>query len=111
MAKETKEKEFSVQPERTHFQDMIAKNPNYFGNIPGSKLKSNYQLIAETSYEQLTCVGYNPDTGNMEATFSIKKSVGYSGNLCAPGSFEYVRFYLDFHDGAGFIDQGSVALN
>jgi len=100
-----------LEPERSHFQQMLAKNPNYFGNNPGSKLKSNLKLISNTSYEQLTCVGYNPDTANMEATFSIKKPAGYSGNLCSAGSFEYVRFYLDFHDGNGFIDQGSVAIN
>lgn len=109
MAKESKE--FSVQPERLQFLHMIAKNPNYFGNIPGSKLKENFKLIADINYEELTCVGYNPDTGNMEATFSIKRSSGYSGNLCTAGSFEHIRFYLDFHDGAGFIDQGSVAIN
>lgn len=113
MKKQTPKKSagFVVQPERTHFQFMLAKNPNYFGNIPGSKLKENFKLIADTNFEQLTCVGYNPDTANMEATFSIKRSTGYSGNLCTGGSFEYVRFYLDFHDGAGFIDQGSVAVN
>ena len=100
-----------VQPERTNFHAMLAKNPNYFGNLAGSKLAPNFKLITETSYEQLTCVGYNPDTGNMEATFSIKRSTGYSGNLCHAGSFEHVRFYLDFHDNQGFIDQGSVAVN
>ncbi|MCX6316755.1 MAG: hypothetical protein NTW29_05665 [Bacteroidetes bacterium] len=100
-----------VQPERTHFHFMLAKNPNYFGNIPGSQLEPNFKLITDTSYEQLTCVGYNPDTQLMEATFAIKRSVGYSGKLCSTGSFEHVRFYLDFHDGAGFIDQGSVAIN
>jgi hypothetical protein len=101
----------SIQPERTHFQFMLAKNPNYFGNIPGSKLKPNLKIVSNTGYEQLTCVGYNPDTQNMEATFSIHKSAGYSGSLCSGGSFEHVRFYLDFHDGAGFIDQGTVAVN
>jgi hypothetical protein len=100
-----------LPPERTHFQYMLAKNPNYFGNIPGSKLKPNFVQIAEASYEQLTCVGYNPDTENMEATFSIKQSAGYSGNLCTSGSSEFIRFYLDFHDGKGFIDQGVVAVN
>ena len=47
----------------------------------------------------------------MEATFAIKRPVGYSGNLCEHGSYEYVRFYLDMHDGHGFIDQGSVVVN
>jgi hypothetical protein len=100
-----------VKPERSHFNHLLAKNPNYFGNIIGSKLKPILKLISDPSYEQLTCVGYNPDTTNMEATFSIKRPSGYSGDLCYFGSFEYVRFYLDFHDGAGFIDQGSVAVN
>lgn len=103
--------ELVVQQERTHFKFMLAKNPNYFGNIPGSELKPIFKLITETSYEQLTCVGYNPDTRNMEATFAIKRSAGYSGGLCTNGSFEHIRFYLDFHDGAGFIDQGSMAVN
>lgn len=103
--------DFVVKPERSHFTHMLAKNPNYFGNIADSKLKPIMQLISDTGYEQLTCVGYNPDTAEMKATFSIKRSTGYSGNLCQLGSFEYVRFYLDFHDGAGFIDQGSIAVN
>ncbi len=107
----TKVTEIMLPDERTFFLNMLAKNPNYFGNIPGSKLKPVFKFNKKVIYEELTCVGYNPDTENMEATFSIKKSFGYSGNLCKTGSFEYVRFYLDFHDGAGFIDQGSVAVN
>jgi hypothetical protein len=100
-----------VKPERSHFNHMLAKNPNYFGNIVGSKLKPIMKLISDPGYEQLTCVGYNPDTTEMKATFSIKRASGYSGNLCHLGSFEHVRFYMDFHDGAGFIDQGSIAVN
>ncbi len=111
MKQTIKSKEFVVQKERTNFKSLLVKNPNYFGNIPGSKLKPNFKLVSDVTYEQLTCVGYNPDTANMEAVFSIKKSTGYSGNLCTGGSFEHVRFYLDFHDGLGFIDQGSVAIN
>jgi hypothetical protein len=103
--------DFLVQPERSHFHYMLAKNPNYFGNIIGSTYKENYKLIADKTYEQITCLGYNPETSEMEATFSISKSSGYSGNLCSNGSLEYVRFYIDFHDGAGFIDQGSVGIN
>jgi hypothetical protein len=110
--KEQKEnKAFIVPPERKQFQAMLAKNINYFGNIPGSKLKPVYKLISDVTYEQLTCVGYNPDTENMEATFAVKKPTGYSGDLCSAGSPEFIRFYLDHHDGAGFIDQGCVVVN
>jgi len=113
MAKRVLRKTIGTMPpnERTGFNFMLAQNPNYFGNIPGSKLKPILKLIGKTTYEQLTCVGYNPDTQNMEATFSIKGPSGFSGNLCSSGSSEYIRFYLDFHDGEGFIDQGIVAAN
>ena len=47
------------------------------------------------SYEQLTCVGLNYDREMLEATLSIKKSYGYSGELCKKqGSYEYVAFWL-----------------
>ena len=59
--------DFVVRPERTHFLTMLLKNPNYFGNIEASQLQPNFKLINDTSYEQLTCVGYNPETRNMEA--------------------------------------------
>jgi hypothetical protein len=111
MKKDELATEIVLKPERTHFLYMLAKNPNYFGNIPDSALKPIFQLKEDTSFEQLTCVGYNPDTTNMEATFSIKGPSGHDGGLCTPGSQEYIRFYLDFHDGAGFIDQGIVAVN
>jgi hypothetical protein len=100
-----------VENERSNFLSLLTISPNYFGNIEGSQIKPIKKIVSNVNYEQLTCVGYNPDTTEMEATFSIKKSTGYSGNLCANGSNEYVRFYMDFHDGAGFIDQGSVAIN
>lgn len=109
MATETKK--LVVQPERLHFSNLLVKNPNYFGNVPGSKIKPIFKLIQDTSYEQITCVGYNPDTTDMEAVFAVKRPTGYGGNLCSAGSKEYVRFYLDFNEGAGFIDQGVVAVN
>ena len=104
-------KAVQIPYERTHFHFLIATNPNYFGNIPGSTIKPVKQFILDTSYEQITCLGYNPESQDMEATISIKKTTGYSGDLCTSGSLEYIRFYLDFHDGKGFIDQGSVAIN
>ncbi|MEM7108066.1 MAG: hypothetical protein AAF519_07555 [Bacteroidota bacterium] len=101
----------AIQSERLNFKSMLAKNLNYFGNVPDCDLQPVVQLVGNTSYEGLDCIGYNPDTENMEATFSIKRSSGYGGNLCGNGSFEYVRFYLDFNDGAGFIDQGVTRVN
>jgi hypothetical protein len=100
-----------VQPERAQFKFMLAKNPNYFGNIPGSKYKQVMKMSANVYYEEITCAGYNPDTETLEAVFSVKQPAGYMTGLCQNGSFEYLRFYLDLHDGAGFVDQGLVGVN
>lgn len=111
MKLDAKAKIIKVPQERTDFKSLLVKSPNYFGNIAGSRLKPLLKIVSNVTYEQITCIGYNPDTTDMEAVFSINQSGGYSGGLCSGGSFEHVRFYLDFHDGAGFIDQGSVAVN
>jgi hypothetical protein len=46
----------------------------------------------------------------LEAVVTVKKSSGYSGSLCANGSYEYVAFWMDFSDGAGFIYLGTAAV-
>ncbi|SFD89484.1 hypothetical protein SAMN05518672_103743 [Chitinophaga sp. CF118] len=59
-----------------------------------------------TAWEEITCVGYNPEKSKLEAIVSIKQATGYSGGLCTNGSREYVRFFVDFKDGNGFQDMG-----
>jgi hypothetical protein len=95
--------------ERLQFNKLIAKNPNYFGNFPEIKLPPVFPLSGDTNFEELTCVGYNPDLGVLEAVIQIKQPSGYSGDNCSPGSYEYVRFYVDA--GSGFQDVGLVAIN
>jgi len=50
----------------------------------------------DTTYEQLTCAGYNPQTRALEGVIQVKQSSGYSGGLCTAGSTEYVAFYAFF---------------
>ena len=95
--------------ERLQFSQLIAKNPNYFGNFPEIKLPPVFPLSNDTTYEELTCVGYNPDLGMLEAVIHIKQPSGYLGGNCSPGSYEYIRFYVD--SGSGFQDAGLVAIN
>ena len=64
-----------------------------------------------THWEEITCLGFNPQMQRMEAVVSIKQSTGYNGNLCSAASAEYVRFYVDFKDGNGFVDMGLRASN
>ena len=49
----------SVEIERKNFNKLIAINPNYFGNLENTKVKPIKQIIKNTAYEEITCVGYN----------------------------------------------------
>jgi hypothetical protein len=98
-----------VERERVEFNALIATNPNYFGNLQESAFKPIKKIVGNTTYEELTCIGFNPKLDQLEATIQIKLAAGYGGNLCAAGSTEYVRFFLDY--GAGWEDAGMVAVN
>ena len=64
----------------------------------------------DINWEELKCIGYNPELQRLEAVVDIKQASGYSGGLCANASREYVRFYVDFKDGAGFRDMGLASF-
>ena len=95
--------------ERVEFNQLVALNPNYFGNLIDSPLKVVKKMVGNTTYEEVSCVGFNPDLNLLEATVQIKLPGGYNGLLCAPGSTEYVRFYIDY--GGGWEDAGLAAFN
>jgi hypothetical protein len=95
--------------ERVGFHKLIAKNPNYFGNFSGTEFKPVLALSNDTFYEELTCVAFNPDLNQLEAVIQVKQETGYAGDDCSSGSFEYIRFYVDY--GTGFEDAGLVAVN
>jgi hypothetical protein len=95
--------------ERTQFHKLIAQNPNYFGNFAGSEFQPIFPLKYDTNFEELTCIGFNPDRNLLEAVIQVKQPTGYSGGDCSPGSFEYIRFFVDY--GSGFQDAGLAAIN
>jgi hypothetical protein len=95
--------------ERVEFRKLLATNPNYFGNLEKSPFKPVKKIVGNTTYEELTCVGFNPALNLLEATIHIKRPNGYNGTLCTPGSTEYVRFFVNY--GAGWIDVGLASLN
>lgn len=64
----------------------------------------------DTSYEELLCVGLNPDRDMLEAVLTVKKGRGYSGLLCRESSTEHVGFWIDFGDGKGFVYMGSSSV-
>lgn len=55
-------------------------------------------------FEELSNVCYNQVLSKVEATITINDTTGYNGNICAEGSTEYVRFFVDY--GSGFENAG-----
>src|SRR5258708_1782184 len=98
-----------IQPERVNFHKLIAANPNYFGNIASSPFPPVVQIQNNTSFEEVTCIGFNPVTNLLEAVIQIKRPNGYGGDPCAAGTFEYVRFFLNY--GLGWEDAGLAAMH
>jgi hypothetical protein len=95
--------------ERTHFKRLLVANPNYFGNLAGSPFKPVKIIAGNTTFEEVNCLGYNPSLDLLEATVQVKLPNGFDGDLCSPGSNEYVRFYVDY--GSGWVDAGLVSFN
>jgi hypothetical protein len=58
-----------------------------------------------TEYEQLYCIGLDPDTNLLTGVVKVKKGSGYCGGVCTSGSREYVAFWVD--SGSGFQYQGT----
>lgn len=98
-------------PERTKFRALLLANPNYFGNLKDSPFKPVKPMVGNTTYEELTCVGYNPDANLLKAVVWVKLDGGYGGKICTNGSVEYVRFYVSFDNGASWQDQGLASFN
>ncbi len=98
---------------RSAMLNHIALNPNFFGNLKDLKIEALPEVIVEKigdrTFEELTCVGLNPETNVLTGIVRVKQGNGYSGGPCTGGSFEYVRFYLDY--GAGWVDAGLAAFN
>ena len=65
----------------------------------GAIIAALLETQGDTTYEQLVCAGYNPETRTLGGVISVKQSNGYSGDLCDPGSTEYVGFWL-FYGGS-----------
>lgn len=99
---------------RRSFRYRLLQNPNYFGNLFETGLpdlpKPVLEKIGDTSYEELGCLGYNPETEVLTAMVEIKLQTGYSGGPCTAGSMEYLRFYLDYGDGT-WVDHGTASFN
>lgn len=101
----------NLEAERQNFVSLLLENPNYFGNLEGSVFKPVKPMKGNNSYEELSCAGLQPDLDRLEAVIDVKRPVGYGGDICKAGSFEYVRFFVDLHDNGVFTDVGLSSVN
>jgi hypothetical protein len=101
--------------ERLEYLELIKKNPNYFGTIADSDLKPVFPQKFNTQYEELHCIGLYPEANCLEGIFEVKLPYGFMGDLCSPGSYEYVRFFIDWNGDGNFVDfnedVGVVSVN
>ena len=96
--------------QRAKFKALLLANPNYFGNLADSPFKVVLPISGSTYYEELACLGYQPQQQRLEAVVYLYQPSGYGSDVCGPGSTEYVRFYLSFDNGASWQDQGMTSF-
>jgi hypothetical protein len=99
-----------VPKERALFRVLLTGNPNYFGNLGTSPLPPVFPKQSDTSFEEIGCVGFHPQSRRLDAVVFVKQSTGYGGGICTAGSQECVRFYVSFDNGATWVDQGSASV-
>lgn len=93
-----------VESERVQFKQLIVMNPNYFGTFPEVEIEPIKPMKVNTKYEELRCIGFYPEQDLLEVIIDVKLPYGYKGDLCSPGSFEYVRFFVDWDGDGDFTD-------
>jgi hypothetical protein len=71
--------------------------------IDGGIIGTLFPTDGDTSYEELTCIGLDPNfPDTLIGVIRVKKSAGYSGGPCTDGSREYVTFWADFDNNGSF---------
>jgi len=93
----------------------VSKSAGVFAGISGINLAS---LVGDwlstkgnTTYEQLDCVGLDPNTSQLVGVLKVKQSSGYSGSPCTAGSQEYVAFWVDWGSGWEYAGTTSVGVH
>lgn len=76
----------------------------------GSILDLLAKTDGNTDFEELGCIGYDPVEDALVGVITIKRPTGYSGGPCTAGSTEYVAFWMDWGDGAGFEYAGTASV-
>ena len=62
-----------------------------------------------TDYEELDCVGLDPNRSTLVGVVNVKLPYGFNGGLCTAGSTEYIAFWVDW--GSGYQYAGTATVN
>jgi hypothetical protein len=110
MTKEEKENPIKTKlpKERVHFKQLLLAN--HFGTFPIGEGKPLLPALGNKTYEELMCVGYQPQFKRLDAVVHIKQANGYSGGICTAGSQEYVKFFISTDGGVTWSDKGTVSF-
>ncbi len=76
------------EKERAQFKALLLGNPNYFGNLKESPFKPVLKIEGNRTYEEIGCVGFQPQFNRLEAVVFVKQQSGYGGGLCSDGTQE-----------------------
>lgn len=100
-----------------HTMQLLTKDVDQYAILPDAKIDWTKVIKALQSvgdgnqdFEELTCVGYDPTNDALVGVIQVKKSNGYSGKQCSGGSREYVGWWLDWGDGAGWTYSGTTSV-
>lgn len=104
------ERQEEFAEERSKFRALILSNPNYFGNVEGSQFPPVLNIQLNQFYEEIGCVGFQPQFNRLDAVVYINQPGGYGGGVCSQGTPEYVRFYLSADNGASWEDAGITSF-
>ena len=100
-----------VPVERAKFRALLLANPNYFGNVAASPFPPVLNIQLNRTYEEIGCVGFQPQFNRLDAVIYVHQPSGYGGGVCSSGSQEYVRFYLSSDNGASWQDVGLTSFS
>jgi len=97
-----------LQPEqaRGNFKARLLANPNFFGNLKKSPFKPVLNILADTAYEEIACVGFQPQFNRLEAVVYINRDSGYGGNICSSGSQGVCTLLSLFRQGSHLAGSG-----
>jgi len=76
-------------------------------DVVGNFLNTN----GDTAYEQLDCIGLDPNLSQLAGVLEIKQGAGYDGGPCTTGSTEYVAFWVDWGSGLEYVGTTSVNVH